>query len=133
MERLRQLGGIGITSAWVFMMEFFGWRSFHNRREVAGLAGLTGTPYASGERQRDQGISKAGNRRVRALIVEIAGCWLKYQPQSDLSRWFQKRFGGGGKRQRRVGIIALARRLLIALWQYLAAGVIPAGAHLKTA
>jgi transposase len=65
-ERLRQLGGIGITSAWVFVMEFFGWRSFHNRREVAGLAGLTGTPYASGERQRDQGISKAGNRRVRA-------------------------------------------------------------------
>ena len=133
MERLSQVGGIGITSAWVFVMEFFGWRTFHNRREVAGLAGLTGTPYASGERQRDQGISKAGNRRVRALLVEIAWCWLTYQPQSELSRWFQKRFGGGGKRQRRVGIVALARRLLIALWQYLAEGVIPAGAHLKTA
>ena len=132
-QRLSQLGGIGITSAWIFVMEFFGWRTFHNRREVAGLAGLTGTPYASGERQRDQGISKAGNRRVRALIVEIAWCWLKYQPQSELSRWFQRRFGGGGKRQRRVGIVALARRLLIALWRYVADGVIPDGAHLKAA
>jgi len=83
--------------------------------------------------QRDQGISKAGNRRVRALIVEIAWCWLKYQPQSALSRWFQQRFGGGSKRQRRVGIVALARRLLIALWRYVADGVIPDGAHLKAA
>lgn len=132
-QRLSQLGGIGITSAWIFVMEFFGWRTFHNRREVAGLAGLTGTPYASGEMQRDQGISKAGNRRVRALIVEIAWCWLKYQPQSKLSRWFQQRSGGGGKRQRRVGIVALARRLLIALWRYVADGVIPDGAHLKAA
>lgn len=109
-ERLSQLGGIGITRAWVFVMEFFGWRTFHNRRELAGLAGLTGTPYASGELQRDQGIRKAGHRRVRALLVEIAWGWFKAQPQSDLSRWFQKRFGGGGKRQRRVGIVALARR-----------------------
>lgn len=132
-QRLSELGGIGITSAGIFVMEFFGWRTFHNRREVAGLAGLTGTPYASGELQRDQGISKAGNRRVRALIVEIAWCWLKYQPQSELSRWFQRRFGGGSKRQRRVGIVALARRLLIALWQYLAEGLIPDGVHLKTA
>ena len=83
--RRRQLGGIGITSAWIFVMAFFGWRTFHNRREVAGLAGLTGPPYASGERRRDQGISKAGHRRVRALLVEIAWCWLKDHPQSDLS------------------------------------------------
>lgn len=130
---LSQLCGIGSTSAWVFVMEFLGWRRFDNRRQVAGLAGLTGTPYDSGERQRDQGSSKAGNRRVRALIVEIAWCWVKYQPQSELSRWFQRRVGGGGKRQRRVGIVALARRLRIALWQDLAYGVIPAGAQLKGA
>ena len=138
-EALRQvvllmtLCGIGKTSAWVFVMEFFGWRRFRNRREVGALAGLTGTPYDSGDRQRDQGISKAGNRRVRTLSIEIAWSWLRYQPESQLSLWFKERFAGGGKRMRRVGIVALARRLLIALWRYLDQGIIPEGAQLKTA
>ena len=111
-------------------MEFFGWRRFRNRREVAALAGLVGSPYNSGESERDQGISKAGNRRVRAMMVEIAWLWLRFQPKSALSQWYQRRFAGGGLRTRRIGIVALARRLLIALWRYLADGVIPEDARL---
>jgi transposase len=136
-KRLRQvaqlmtLGAIGQTSAWVFVMEFFGWRDFRNRRELAALAGLTGTPYASGESHREQGISKAGNRRVRTLLIEIAWLWLRYQPQSRLSLWYQARWAHGNKRMRRVGIVALARRLLIALWRYLQDGLVPEGAVLK--
>jgi transposase len=129
--QLMSLCGIGKTSAWVFVMEFFGWRRFRNRREVGALAGLTGTPYDSGDSQRDQGISKAGNRRIRTLSIEIAWSWLRYQPQSKLSLWFKERFAGGGKRMRRIGIVALARRRLIALWQYLEHGLLPPGAQLK--
>jgi transposase len=91
---------------------------------------LVGTPYNSGARERDQGISKAGNRRVRAMMVEIAWLWLRFQPGSALSQWYRARFAGGGLRMRRVGIVALARRLLIALWRYLEDGVIPQGARL---
>ena len=130
--QLMRLGAIGPTSAWLLVMEFFGWRRFRNRREVAALAGLVGTPYNSGESERDQGISKAGNRRVRAMIVEIAWLWLRFQPKSALSQWYQRRFAGGGLRIRRIGIVALARRLLIALWRYLEDGVIPEGARLIT-
>jgi len=107
-----------------------GWRVFRNRRELPALAGLVGTPYNSGESERDQGISKAGNRRVRAMIVEIAWLWLRFQPKSALSQWYRSRLVGGGLRMRRVGIVALARRLLIALWRYLEQGVIPEGARL---
>lgn len=128
--RLMRLGAIGPTSAWLLVMEFFGWRGFRNRREVAAAAGLVGTPYNSGEVERDQGISKAGNRWVRAMMVEIAWLWLRFQPQSDLAKWYQARFAGGGLRMRRVGIVALARRLLIALWRYLEDGVIPEGARM---
>jgi len=128
--QLMRLGAIGPTSAWLLVMEFFGWRRFHNRREVAALAGLVGSPYNSGESERDQGISKAGNRRVRAMMVEIAWLWLRFQPKSALSQWYQARFAGGGLRLRRIGIVALARRLLIALWRYLEDGVIPEGARL---
>jgi len=99
--------------------------------EVGGLAGLTPTPYQSGGEPREQGISKAGNRRVRAMAIEIAWCWLRYQPESELSRWYYERFGQGGKRMRKVGIVALARKLLVALWRYLETGEIPAGARLK--
>jgi len=127
---LMRLGAIGPTSAWLLVMEFFAWRDFRNRREVAALAGLVGTPYNSGETERDQGISKAGNRRVRAMIVEIAWLWLRFQPGSALSQWYRARFAGGGLRMRRIGIVALARRLLIALWRYLEDGVIPQGARL---
>jgi len=129
---LMRLGAIGPTSAWLLVMEFFGWRAFRNRREVAALAGLVGTPYNSGESERDQGISKAGNRRVRAMIVEIAWLWLRFQPGSALSQWYRARFAGGGLRLRRIGIVALARRLLIALWRYLEDGVMPEGARLIT-
>ena len=128
---LMHLRGIGLTSAWVFVMEYFGWRQFHNRKEVAALAGLTPMPYASGDSSRDQGISKAGNRRIRTLMIQIAWGWLRYQPHSALSVWFNTRFALGGKRMRRIGIVALARRLLIALWRYLQSGVIPESASLK--
>jgi transposase len=92
---------------------------------------LTPTPYDSGDSTREQGISKAGNKRIRKLMVELAWLWLRYQPGSQLSQWFEKRFGQGGKRMRRIGIVALARKLLIALWRYLEQGVIPEGAVLK--
>lgn len=130
---LALLRGIGVGSAWLLVMEFFGWRQFKSRRQVAGCAGLDPTPYDSGQSRREQGISKAGNKRVRWLMVELAWSWLRYQPDSALSRWFHQRFGGGGKRQRRVGIVALARRLLVALWNYLDRGVIPEGAEFKSA
>jgi len=127
---LMRLGAIGPTSAWLLVMEFFGWRAFRNRRELAALAGLVGTPYNSGQSERDQGISKAGNRRVRAMIVEIAWLWLRFQPKSALSQWYRARFAGGGLRMRRIGIVALARKLLIALWRYLEDGLMPQGARL---
>jgi transposase len=130
-RQLMRLRAIGPNSAWLFVMEFFGWRQFRNRREVGGLSGLTPTPYQSGEESREQGISKAGNRPLRAMAIEIAWCWLRYQPDSELSLWFYERFGNGGKRMRKVGIVALARRLLVALWRYLETGEIPAGAQLK--
>jgi transposase len=129
--RLAQLRGVGMSSGWVLAKELFGWRCFRNRREVAGCLGLTPSPYASGESETGQGISKAGNRRVRTLMVELAWSWLHYQPQSELSQWFNRRFAGGGKRMRRIGIVALARRLAIALWRYLEDGLIPDGAQLK--
>jgi transposase len=128
--QLMRLGAIGPASAWLLVMEFFGWRAFRNRRELAALAGLVGTPYNSGESERDQGISKAGNRRVRAMVVELAWLWLRFQPKSALSQWYHRRFAGGGLRMRRIGIVALARRLLIALWRYLEDGVIPEGSRL---
>jgi transposase len=128
---LFKLRAIGLTSAWLLTRELFGWRRFSNRRQLAGCVGLNPSPYDSGQSQREQGISKAGNRRVRALLVEIAWYWLRYQPHSALSEWFNRRFGSGGKRMRRIGIVALARRLLIALWRYVEHGVIPQGAQLK--
>jgi transposase len=130
--QLLRLPGIGPVSSWTFVMEFFGWRQFRNRREVAALAGLTPTPYDSGRRLREQGISKAGNRRIRTLAIEIAWAWLRYQPQSKLSQWFAERFAGGGTRMRRIGIVAVARRLLIDLWRFLEYGVVPEGALLTT-
>ncbi|MEW5873529.1 MAG: IS110 family transposase [Chloroflexota bacterium] len=128
-RQLQRLRGVGLQSAWLLVQEFFGWRAFRNGKEVGALAGLTGTPYNSGARQREQGISKAGNPRVRTLSVELAWLWLQYQPGSELSKWFHARFGGG-KRLRRVGIVAVARRLLVALWRYLDQGEAPAGAVL---
>jgi transposase len=130
-RQLMQLKGIGINGAWLLVMEFFGWRAFTNRREVGGLAGFTPTPYQSGESAREQGITKSGNRHVRWMTTELAWSWVRFQPDSALSVWFRERFGGGGKRLRRIGIVAVARKLLIALWRFLETGVLPAGAVLK--
>jgi len=129
--QLMKLKGIGPTSAWLFVMEFFAWRKFRNRREVGALAGLTPTPYQSGEESHEQGISKAGNPRVRAMAIEIAWGWLHHQPDSGLSRWYYEVFGEGGKRRHKVGIVALARKLLVALWRYLETGEVPAGPELN--
>jgi len=129
--QLQKLQGIGPESSWDLVMEFFGWRAFKNRRQVAALAGLTPTPYDSGGVVREQGISKAGSRRIRTLSIESAWCWLRFQPESSLSRWFEERFAKGGKRMRRIGIVALARRLLIELWRYLNTGILPPGARLS--
>jgi len=129
---LMRLNGIGVNSSWQFIMEFFGWREFRSGKEVGGLSGLAPTPYQSGSSYREQGMSKAGNRHVRAMAVEIAWGWLGYQPESELTKWYEKRFGQGSKRIRKIGIVALARRLLVELWRYLETGAIPEGAVLKT-
>ena len=130
-RRLLKLKGIGVNSAWLYVMEFFSWREFRNRREPGSLSGLAPTPYASGESLHERGISKAGNRPVRAMAIEIAWSWLRNQPESELSRWYDRRFAKGGSRIRRIGIVALARKLLIALWKYLEYGTLPEGAQLK--
>ena len=107
------------------------YRDFDNRRQVGGYFGLAGTPYDSGERSRDQGISKAGNRRARRLAVELAWLWVRNQPDSELSRWFRARVGDVKGRIRRIAIVALARKLMVALWRYLTTGLVPAGAVLR--
>jgi transposase len=128
-RRLLGLKGIGQAGAWILVREIFGWRAIKNRRELAGLAGLVPTPYGSGDSHREQGISKAGNRRVRWVLVQLSWGWLRYQPNSALSAWYGKRFGAGNARARKVGIVALARKLLIALWRYLEGGEVPEGAE----
>jgi transposase len=130
-RQLTLLRGVAETSAWLFVMELFGWREIRNRRQLGSLAGLTSMPYSSGPNHREQGISKAGSRRVRTMAVQIAWSWLRWQPDSALSRWYRERFGGGSERERKRGIVALARKLLIRLWQFLERGEVPAGAVLK--
>lgn len=132
-KQLRRLKAIGMVGAQVLGYEFFGWRKFTNGRQVGALAGLTGTPHQSGSMDHEQGISKAGNRRIRAVMCELAWVWLRYQPDSALSRWFCARFGAGPSRLRRIGIVALARKLLVALWRFVDQGVVPEGASLRAA
>jgi transposase len=129
-RRLLKLKGIGANAAWLLVREFVGWRGIRNRRELASRAGLTPTPYDSGESRREQGISEAGNRRVRWMRIELAWGGLRYQPDSELSRWYQRRFAAGNARLRKPGIVAVARKLLVALWKYLETGEVPAGAEL---
>jgi transposase len=131
-RRLMTLRGIGENGAWLLAHEL-GWRDIRNRRQLGSLSGLAPTPYDSGTIRREQGISKAGNRLVRWMMVQLAWGWLRYQPESDLSRWYVRRFGGGNSRQRKVGIVALARKLLIALWKYLKTGEPPGGARMRKA
>lgn len=124
---LLQLPGIGVNGAWLLVMELFGWRGWCNRKQLGALVGLTPTPYQSGDSAREQGISKAGNRRLRKMMVELAWCWVRWQPDSALTQWYQQRFSSGA-RSRKVGIVAVARKLLIALGRYLKIGELPAGA-----
>lgn len=131
-DQLTQLKAIGRVGAFRLVLELY-WRNFDNRRQVGSCVGLAPQPYDSGESRVDQGISKQGNRRVRALLIEMAWFWLRYQPNSALSKWFAQRTSGAGqnKRGKRIAIVAVARRLAIALWRYLKEGVIPEGAELK--
>lgn len=127
---LIKLKGVDEASAWPLVNEVF-WRRFDNRRQVGAYFGLDGTPYDSGQSRREQGISKAGNPRARALAIELAWLWLRHQPDTDLSRWFVARVGALKGRVRKIAIVALARKLMIALWRYLETGVLPQGAVLS--
>ena len=129
-ERLAQVRGIGEAGSRALATEFF-WRDFDNRRQVGASLGLVGTPYDSGTMRQDQGISKAGPPRLRALLIELSWLWLRLQPGSEITRWYRARTEGSGARGRRVMIVAVARKLAIALWRYLKYGEIPAGAVLK--
>ena len=132
LARLVRLKGVATTSASVLLDEGLEWRAFRNRREIGGLLGFAPAKYESGETSRDQGITRAGNKRLQAVMVQLAWSWVHWQRESALTRWYQARFGRG-KRARKIGIVALARKLLIALWRYATAGVVPAGALVKTA
>jgi transposase len=129
-RKLMCLGALGVNSSWLFVREVFGWRKIRNRRQIGAIVGLTPTPYSSGKSTREQGISRAGNRRMRTMAIEIAWLWLRYQARSELSRWYLQRFGHGNKRLRRIGIVALTRKLLVALQKYLEKDEIPQGAVL---
>ena len=129
--RLASLRSIGVDSAWLLVMELSAWRQFHNRREVGAVAGLTGTPFNTGASEREQGISKEGNALVRQRLIELAWLWVRLQPHSDITRWFQQRYGHAGRRMRRVGIVGVARKLLIELWRFVELDVMPPGAQLK--
>lgn len=129
--RLVHLKGVATTSASTLLAEGLVWRAFRNRREIGGLLGFAPTPYNSGTVERDQGIRRAGNKRLQAVSIQLAWNWVRWQPASALTQWYQAQYAGG-RRMRRVGIVALARKLLIALWRYATAGVVPTGAVLKT-
>jgi transposase len=130
-EKLQRLQAVGRTGSWVLVTEIFGWRQIENRRQLGALVGLVPAPYQSGDTAHDQGITRAGNHHVRRVMVQLAWGWLRYQPASALTQWYQTRFAHGGKRMRRIGIVALARKLLIAFWRYLTTGIVPDGAQLK--
>ena len=128
---LTKLAGIGELSATLLVAEVFH-RKFQSRRHLASYLGLAPTPYASGDVQREQGISKAGNKPARTLLVEITWSWMRYQPDSALSAWYRARFAENGARSRKVGVVAMARKLAIALWRFVEHGIIPAGAVIST-
>jgi transposase len=132
-QALQRVRAIGPAGGWVLATEIFGWREIRNGRQLGALVGLVPARYQSGTMQRDLGITRAGNTHVRRVMVQLAWSWVRYQPHSALTQWYQQRFGHGGPRMRRVGIVALARKLLIALWRYVEADVLPEGAVLKPA
>jgi transposase len=130
LSRLVQLKGVATTSASILLDEGLVWRAFRNRREVGGLLGFAPAPYQSGTSDHDQGITRAGNARLQAVSIQLAWSWLRWQPASALTQWYRQRFGEG-RRARRIGIVAVARKLLIVLWRYATTGVVPDGAILK--
>jgi transposase len=130
-ERLYRLNGIGRVIALSLASEVY-WRDFVNRRQVGGYVGLGGAEHSSGAQRRELGISKAGNRRARFILVEAAWLWVEHQPDSALTQWFKQRAPkGASPRQRRIAIVALARKLAVALWRYLSDGLVPEGARMK--
>jgi transposase len=130
LRRLVRVRGVATTSASVLLDEGLIWRDFQNRREIGGLLGFAPAKYNSGEAERDQGISRAGNQRLQAISIQLAWNWVRWQPLSALTQWYLTKFGDH-RRSRRIGIVALARKLLIALWRYATTGAVPAGAMLK--
>jgi transposase len=128
-QQLAKLRGINVQSATVLVREGFV-REFANGKALGSYAGLTATPYSSGGIEREQGIGKAGNARLRTVMVELAWLWQRYQPSSAQVRWFRER-SGTGRRMRKVMVVALARKLLIALWRFATQGVVPEGAVMK--
>ena len=130
-RRLLGVKGVGPTSTWLLVRELFGWREHLTPKQTGALAGLCPTPYTSGDSAREQGISKAGSKRVRWALVELAWSWLHHQPHSALSRWYQRKYGAGGARHRKVGIVALARKLLVALLRLALTGAVPEGAEVR--
>lgn len=129
-RRLMELKAIGPATAETLTREVF-YRDFKNRRQIGSYSGMTPSPYQSGQMSHESGISHAGNRHFRGIGVDLAWDWIRYQPQSALSRWYQRRFGSGGPRMRKIGIVAVARKLLIALWRYAETGILPEGARRK--
>lgn len=127
-RRLLTVRGVGEVSAVTFSAELFGTRTFENPRQLGALTGLVPVPYRSDQRVQDQGISKAGRGAIRGLAIQIAWGWVRWQPDSALTQWFVRRFATAGKRARRIGIVAVARKLIIALWRYVEHGVVPEGA-----
>jgi transposase len=128
--QLAELKGVGPQIAQVLANEVF-YRDFRNRRQVGSCVGLTDTPYDSGDSRRQQGISKAGNHRARTTAIELAWLWLRHQPDSELSGWFCARVGKLKGRIRKIAIVALARKLMVALWRYLETGLVPGGAVMR--
>jgi transposase len=131
-QQLAKLRGVGVQSATVLVREGFV-REFANGKALGSYAGLTATPYSSGGIEREQGIGKAGNARLRTVMVELAWLWQRYQPGSAQVSWFRERISGTGRRMRKVMVVALARKLLIALWRFATQGVVPEGAVMKPA
>ena len=127
---LQQIRGIGANFAAVLVHEVF-YRGFENRRQLASYVGIAPTPHKSGTMDRDRGISRAGNPRARTTLIQLAWLWLRYQPGSELAIWFRARVGALQGRTRRIAIVAIARKLLIALWRYVESGLIPAGITLR--
>lgn len=130
-KNLEMLRGIGEDSAWLLVMEMFGWREFKNRGQVGAYAGLTPSPWNTGQSKRDQGICKSGNKWVRGRMIQLAWLWLQYQPNSELTQWFYSRYGESSRSMKRVGIVGLARKLLVRLWKFVEYGEVPNGARLK--